>query len=239
MSSYERCAEARIALGTYVLGAISPAERSRVDAHLGACPGCRDELAGLASLPALLGRVDEAQIAEVAGAPGELLDSLLAQAAARRPGRVRRWAPPAVAAAVLLAIGIAVGGMLAGGLPGSAPQRVPQPVPSSSPFAVEEVSASDPQTHVSAWLGMENMEWGTAVVVQLKGAPLGTRCDLVAVGKDGRRDVAAGWQVGSAWDTGGYGATTFHGATMISRADLQGFEIRTVDGRTLLTLTLS
>jgi putative zinc finger protein len=42
------CAEARTSLGVYVLGAIDPAERGLVDAHLATCRDCRDELAGLA-----------------------------------------------------------------------------------------------------------------------------------------------------------------------------------------------
>ncbi len=46
-----------MSLGVYVLGAIDPAERALVDAHLATCRDCRDELAGLAGLPALLARV--------------------------------------------------------------------------------------------------------------------------------------------------------------------------------------
>lgn len=51
------CGEARISLGVYVLGSIDPAERTLVDAHLATCRDRRDELAGLAGLPALLARV--------------------------------------------------------------------------------------------------------------------------------------------------------------------------------------
>jgi hypothetical protein len=51
------CSEARLSLGVYVLGAIDPAERALVDSHLATCRDCRDELAGLAGLPALLARV--------------------------------------------------------------------------------------------------------------------------------------------------------------------------------------
>ena len=42
------CTDARLSLGVYVLGAIDPAERALVDAHLATCRDCRDELAGLA-----------------------------------------------------------------------------------------------------------------------------------------------------------------------------------------------
>ena len=40
------CTDARLSLGVYVLGAIDPAERALVDAHLLTCRDCRDELAG-------------------------------------------------------------------------------------------------------------------------------------------------------------------------------------------------
>jgi anti-sigma factor RsiW len=56
------CDEIRHALGAYVLGAIDPAERAVVDRHIATCPACRDELAGLAGLPALLGRLSLAEV---------------------------------------------------------------------------------------------------------------------------------------------------------------------------------
>ena len=56
------CAAVRQALGVYVLDAIDPAERVLVDQHLVGCAECRAELAGLAGLPALLSRVDPAEI---------------------------------------------------------------------------------------------------------------------------------------------------------------------------------
>ena len=55
------CGELREALAVYVLGAIEPADRSVVDRHLPGCADCRDELAGLAALPALLRRVSVAE----------------------------------------------------------------------------------------------------------------------------------------------------------------------------------
>ena len=59
------CTDARPSLGVYVLGAIDPAERALVDAHLATCRECRDELAGLAGLPALLARVNPDEISRI------------------------------------------------------------------------------------------------------------------------------------------------------------------------------
>src|SRR5690348_7789934 len=114
------CAEARLSLGVYVLGAIDPAERSLVDAHLQTCRECRDELAGLAGLPALLARVNPDEISRITSEdtvrtaaddrpPGELIGTVLDLAAARR--RRTRWRFAAAAAAV-----VAIAGGLFGGL---------------------------------------------------------------------------------------------------------------------------
>ena len=56
------CRDVRQLLGIYVVGAIDPAERALVDEHLGECQACRDELAGLAGLPAMLSRVPAADV---------------------------------------------------------------------------------------------------------------------------------------------------------------------------------
>jgi predicted anti-sigma-YlaC factor YlaD len=45
-------------VGAYVLGALVPAERDAFEKHLGECAICRDEVAELAVLPGLLGRID-------------------------------------------------------------------------------------------------------------------------------------------------------------------------------------
>jgi anti-sigma factor RsiW len=51
----------------YVLGAIAPADRARVSRHLASCPGCREEVAGLAGLPALLRAVPAVTVAQLSG----------------------------------------------------------------------------------------------------------------------------------------------------------------------------
>ncbi len=90
--STDGCAETRLALGAYVLGALEPADRSRVDAHLATCVECREELASLAGIPGLLGRLSRADFEVEPTEPGpQLLDRLLAAAAAER-GRERNAA---------------------------------------------------------------------------------------------------------------------------------------------------
>jgi anti-sigma factor RsiW len=107
------CAELRHELGVYLLGAIPLADRSAVDSHLASCSSCRDELADLAGLPALLRRVsvDEVDGVIPAGSADcnaqrdEPLGSLLKRAARCRRHRV--WSEIAIAAAAGLAAGAA------------------------------------------------------------------------------------------------------------------------------------
>lgn len=52
-----RCPQT-IEVGAYVLGALVPAERAAFEKHLADCAICREEVADLAVLPGLLGRID-------------------------------------------------------------------------------------------------------------------------------------------------------------------------------------
>jgi anti-sigma factor RsiW len=65
VSGHGSCGEVRQALAVYVLGAIEPADRDVVEDHLAGCTACRDQLAGLAGLPALLHRVAPQEAAAI------------------------------------------------------------------------------------------------------------------------------------------------------------------------------
>src|SRR5579859_8242284 len=71
MNGMAGCREIRQALGVYVLGAIDPAERTRVDEHLATCHECREELASLAGLPAMLRKVPVVEAERLAAAEAE------------------------------------------------------------------------------------------------------------------------------------------------------------------------
>ncbi|MFL6053867.1 MAG: anti-sigma factor family protein [Actinoallomurus sp.] len=232
MTMHTRCADLRALLGVYVLGAIDPAERALVDAHLAHCRRCRDELAGLAGLPALLGRVTEDQIAQAGAPPEELLESMLVRAAAEhrvRSHRNRRWLAVAAAVAVVAGgAGVAGGLRLGEGRPVTAPTATPTPGPTVPGGTT--VRGSDVATGVSAQITMRPKEWGTAFTVRLNGAPVGARCHLVAVDREGRRDVAGGWQV--VYE----GSAEFAGSSMIPKDRIAAVEVRTVDGRRLLSV---
>jgi anti-sigma factor RsiW len=205
MSGAASCRDIRHSLGVYVLGAIDPAERAQVDEHLATCADCREELASLAGLPALLRRVptaeaerlavaDQADLADPAAEDtpaGEMLPSLLARTAQVR--RVRRWRELAAAAAVaVLALGAGAAGasVLASGTPGFPPHAQ-----AAARHTWHTVSAVDAQTGSTLTVKYASVPWGTTMTARVSGIPPGTVCQFVVTDTQGRHFVVGGWRV--------------------------------------------
>ncbi len=211
------CTDARLSLGVYVLGAIEPAERALVDAHLVTCRDCRDELAGLAGLPALLARVNPDEISRICAddtvrtstddrPPGELMDTVLDLAAARR--RRTRWRFVAAAAAVAA---------IAGGLFGGLSSAKPVPPTAVVPFGVgngkwETVQLTGHDTPAYGAISYSHQQWGEAFQVLVDRIPVGTTCQLWVVHPDGTRTQVAAWTTardeGTVWYTGSMASTS-------------------------------
>ncbi len=211
------CADARPSLGVYVLGAIDPAERSLVDAHLLTCRDCRDELAGLAGLPALLARVNPDEISRIRAddtvrtvtddrPPGELIGTVLDLAAARR--RRTRWRFVGVAAAV-----VAIAGGLFGGLSSlSTTRTVMVPVSISAGTGKwETVQTASSVTGATASISYSHQLWGSAFEIVTDRIPVSTTCQLWVVHPDGTRTQVAAWTTapdeGKVWYAGSMPST--------------------------------
>jgi Putative zinc-finger len=193
------CRDIRLALGVYVVGAIDPTERTIVEVHLSHCPACREELAGLAGLPALLGRVpvgdaerlalENAEVRDLEEPPVKLLGSLLDEVAARR--KMRRWRVITAAAAAAV---IAVGGGLAGGMAVSGslghPGRADQP---------DFVQGVNQRAHITADISYATAAGGAGTTMQVRvtGIPPGTHCQFWVIRSDGKRLLASRWTVGN------------------------------------------
>jgi putative zinc finger protein len=235
------CTEARTSLGVYVLGAIDPAERALVDAHLTTCQECRDELAGLAGLPALLARVNPDEISRICpddtvgnaipaavgvvseeAPPEELLGTVLDLAQARR--RRGRWRFAAAAAAVA-----ALAGGLFGGLSSMASTRtIVLPVQSGT-SQWETVQTTSKITGASASVAYSHELWGDAFEVLVDHIPVGTTCELWVVHPDGTRTQVAAWTT-----AGDEGKVWYSGSMAASAKAISSFQI-TAGHKVLLT----
>jgi anti-sigma-K factor RskA len=232
------CTDARMSLGVYVLGAIDPAGRALVDAHLATCRDCRDELAGLAGLPALLARVNPDEVSRICAddtvrtvtderPPSQLLGTVLDLAEARR--RRTRWRFLAAAAAV-----VAIAGGLFGGLSSATSTTrtvVISPFGNGAAPQWDTAQATSKITGVSATVAYARVPWGRTFEVLVDHIPAGTTCQLWVVQPDGTRTQVAAWTTaadeGHAWYPGSMPSTT---------APISSFQI-TANHNVLLTVT--
>ena len=198
------CREIKQALGVYVLGAIDPAERALVEEHLSSCQECREELASLAGLPAMLRKVPvvEAerlaapeQDPELAGVPSaELLTSLIARTANVR--RMHRWRTVAAAAAVAI-VALGGGAFVANALQ---PSGAPASVGHTHTVAWHQTSGSGPAgAHLTVRYRHE--PWGTQMDVNVAGLQPGSVCEFQVTDVTGGRSVVGSWKVwpGTSW----------------------------------------
>jgi hypothetical protein len=227
------CREIRQLLGVYVVGAIDSAERAYVDGHLAECGACREELGGLAGLPALLGRVSRADaerlseggygLPDMEEAPAEILNGLLSRVAARRRGRRLRSV-----LALAAAVAIAAGGTAA--VIGTQQDKGD----SSAPDVVRGTNMVG-RAHVTSQISYSATPWdGSAMRVEVKGIAPGTLCKFwVLNAKSGHWSVAATWTVGP-----GYGEHWYSVSSSVAAAYVHGFRITSL-GKTLLSIPAS
>ncbi len=233
MTGSADCRDIRHALGVYVLGAIDPAERTVVDQHLNTCPDCREELASLAGLPALLRRVPVSEAQQLAAgnlaADADLADDRMLQSLLDRTSNVRRfrrWRGLAAAAAVIV-VAAAGGAVGWGALHGTGSPGVGPPV---AAVDWDSTSASNPVTNVAATIRYARANWGTELDTRVTGVPTGIRCELEVTDVTGHTTVVGGWTAsydeGTAW---------YPGSSAVTLDSVRSFEI-TAGGKVLVTL---
>ncbi len=219
------CHDVRDLLGVYVVGAIDPADRALADAHLSQCQRCREELSGLAWLPALLRRVPVAQAERLAAdgparpqeaPPADLLAALLARMAARRKRRRLRS---------VFALGAAVGSAAGGGVAGA---RALTSASAPATLDVAQASSGQYQAVVRYHEGS-----GTDVLVQLTGVTPGTSCQFWVVTKDGRTLRAGSW---TAWK--GSGRIWYQETNPVPSGQLAAF-LLTADNKVLVRVPVN
>lgn len=213
--------------GAYVLGALDPAARLEFERHLRGCAECSRSVTELAGLPALLATVPR-DVAEQLGEedvtepahPG-LLDAVLARVDhARGTRRHRRLLLVAAAAVALLAA--VVGGVVAV-RDGEAPDV--------RTVALQETV--DGPLAVTA--RMEQVAWGTRIELDCRyeaaASPYAAPPVYALVVRDdsGNVEQVATWRAVPGRDV------TVQAATAVPRDRIAALEVRTSDGRTVLT----
>jgi hypothetical protein len=216
--------------GAYVLGALSPVERSAFQAHLAGCADCTRSVQELAGLPGLLARVpaDVLEPGEVSPLPETVLPALVRDV--RRVQRRRTWTVVGTAAAAAVLVG---GGSLAVGL--SLGDDAP---PSSAPPAGQAMEVVGPEL-MTADLALTSVSWGTRLDLTCSYPPPPEPWTdtsqwtyaMFVITKDGQAEQVATWRALPGK------SMRLTASTAADRDDIASVEIRTGSGEPLLALT--
>lgn len=226
--------------GSYVLGALSPAERQEFEQHLPGCTDCSQAVQRLAGLPGLLARVDaDVLVSPPTGepVPDTLLPALVHEV--RRTQRRRVLLAAGLAAAA--AVAVAVGSLAASGAFDTDRPAAATPAPRSGTPAVPVGQAMLPVGHVPvrASLASTSVLWGTRLDLTCSysrggeyGTPPPQTYAMFVSDDDGHLEQVATWR--------GLPGRTMHlaAATATSRQDIRSVVVRTTSGRTVLKLLL-
>jgi len=205
-------------LGSYVMGALDPAERAEVEAHLPGCAACARELASYAGLPGLLSRltIDEATRGPVMPGPS-LLPRVLAAVEDERRQRRRRLGGWRAAAGALAVVAVAVAALAV------APDVVDTDREQRRLVAAAGLEAS-------GVLVLDPRPWGTSVRLRIQDLPPASSYVAWATDDTGARTVVATWGRTTSGDV------DVTGATSVTLPALASVSVSTGDGRDLLTL---
>jgi hypothetical protein len=226
--------------GSYVLGALSPAERLEFEEHLDGCDDCTRAVRELAGLPGLLARVDPMVLERPPGEdplPDTLLPSLLGTV--RRTRRRRAYVTGAVAAAAVAAV-VVLGSLVVRGHDGTDVPSASTPTAgaTATPGGTGRAMAPLGGAPVSARLDLASVAWGTRLDLTCTYAPDHERYDtpravtygLFVRTRDGRTEQVGTWR--SLEDR----TMRLTAATATARRDIVSVQVRTADGRPVLEL---
>jgi anti-sigma factor RsiW len=225
----------RTQLGAYALGALEPGEVAEVDEHLATCAECRAELAELEEMKDFLGEVPPEAFLEGPPEGGDLLlqrtlrevrESSPEPVVETPPKRNRsRWL---MVAAALVVVAGALGGGIALG-------RSTAPQASEPAAGYKEVTATDTATGATMATTVEPRTGWSWVQVQVKGLKAGDQCQLLVTDRAGNTWTAGSWVVS---DKAAKNGSTFGGGVLVPLDQVHSVEIRTVQGKHVVTATI-
>ncbi|MGW2486223.1 zf-HC2 domain-containing protein [Streptomyces sp. NPDC001606] len=205
-------------VGAYALGVLDEAEAFRFEDHLMECPRCAaqvTEFRPTARQLSLYRRATPRFVQPLAHPGHRLLDRLLAELAHRRRSARRRLLYGLAASVVLAAAGSGITAFAGQGAP-----------------AARVSAATDPHTGVWAEVTAADGDSGSRLLLRVKDGTGPHTCRLVAVGRDGSEQVVGTWQ------ESGHGTAVFTGlgSTALHPDQIAHFDVRTADGRPLVTV---
>lgn len=224
----------------YLLGALTPADRSEYEEHLAECEQCRQSVHQLAGMPGLLAALTPEQARATGEAapdvPETLLPRLMAEVQRTRFRRRMTTALVGVAAAAVFAI-VFVAGMLTTPSGNGNHNDI-----GSGPLALTMTPVSD-SVPISATAELDDKAWGTQIVVRCvyrrppgggpyPGGATEYTYTMVVTDRSGGRERVASWEAKPG------APIVVDGSTSLPSSQIASIQVRDPDNDTILTLKL-
>jgi len=240
-------------VGAYALGILDDAEATAFEAHLATCEWCAQQLDELAGMEPMLAALADMQgpgtpaIGESLSAKPtpRLMDKLVDDVAERRAQKRRRSFFMLAAAVALIITGPVAVMAVNGGNDSGGQTATPLAATAKDTFnsISDKVTATDPNTKVTATVAMAEKHWGTGAVVQISNVKGPLKCSLIAVGKNGERETMTSWSVSNE----GYGIPNAkaeeakqplyaQGGSAFTPNQIDHFEVMTFAGKKLVSI---
>ena len=218
----------------YVLGSLSGTDRREFEAHLATCPRCKQAVAELSGIPALLAQLDAEEVealddpaTEAPPLRAEVLDTLLGKVEWRRRRTRRRSLVTMAAAAAVLAVALVVGILPA--IRGQGGET-----PMASAVTMSKVA----ETPINATVTLSSYGWGTRIDMVCTYGDYASRGEattqnlaMVVEDRNGIQSDIATW-------VGVNGATALpSGNTTMPKDQIKSVQLVDTDTRTVLLQT--
>ena len=218
-------------LAGYLMEMLTPDEKQRADSHLAGCADCRDEIESLQEWSSALRDIPDEMLLD--GPPDDadlVLQRTLRQIRAETAGERRRRTGKRLAAAAAAIAVLAGGGLALGRITAPEPVVVTTPtgpVPGSVTLRGDGVQGVTMAAVVSPAAG-----W-VRVSANVKGVRAGERCELIVLGRDGSRAVAAAWLASAKGERDG---TQVDGAAIVAPNQVAGVAVANEAGEEYVVL---
>ncbi|MET9699745.1 zf-HC2 domain-containing protein [Streptomyces sp. NPDC006529] len=230
-------------LGPYVLGVLDGAEVRRVEEHVGGCVRCREEVAALREMEAVLGEVPEEAFLDGPPEGGDLLlQRTLRQMRGERAGRARRRTALVGLAVAATVAAVFWAGTRLGAADGREVAADPPPPPTATaspqpPPGTRVASATDAGTGARMTVRLTPAARWVRVHAAVTGVPAGERCLLVVVARDGTRTTAGSWVVGAPENGAAKGAG-LDGSAAVDPAEVKEVVVQNEAGTRFVSVPL-
>jgi anti-sigma factor RsiW len=197
----------------YLAGTLDEERARLLERHLLTCVQCSDEVAEFHEFQRIVDSVLNGPPPDGDLVLRKALRQIRAESAATRR---RRIAFLASAAAVVTAVALTTGVLV--GQSGDSPGPV-------------RASATDAGTGAALAVSFAPTSGWSHISAAVSGVPMGEQCELVLVGKDGQRTVAAGWRVSAE-------KSTVDASALVDPADIASIRLETKTGAKLVSVTM-